>query len=270
MNLLLNASEALEDREGSITLTTSLVQLDPRSANSLQPGDYLRLEVSDTGCGMTEEARAKAFDPFFTTKFLGRGLGLAAVHGIVRSHAGDIHVESTPGLGSTFEVLLPCVNYGARESGHSLRLAEEEISQASGTVLLVEDEDSLRLAIATGLQKRGFSVLTAGDGHSGVDLFRAHAEDIGAVLLDMTLPGMSGPEVLGEIRRVKPDTKVILTSAYDWDSVSSSPTFPGETPSGFIRKPFRVTELVRMVREACFESEGAGDAAQSIQKRAVG
>ena len=184
MNLVINASQAIGDRDGVIHVKTSLVRgrsaVDPRRDSN---DDYIRLEVSDTGCGMTEEEKAKIFDPFFTTKPSGHGLGLAVVQGIVQSHNGAINVFSTSGKGTTFEVLF-------RRDGACPEIAPpvtfdasaKAVAAASRTVLFVEDEDHLRNATATALQKRGFSVISAADGPTAVELFRAQAEGIGAVV----------------------------------------------------------------------------------------
>ncbi len=252
MNLIINASQAIGDQDGVINVRTSLAgdgrnSLPNRHASS-HP-DYVRLEISDTGCGMTEEQKAKIFDPFFTTKRDGHGLGLAIVHGIVHSHDGAINVVSKPGKGTTFEVLLP------RDPGRSAMTSQAagaatavEDATVSGMILLVEDEDALRIAISRALQKKGFSVLTASDGRQAVEVFRAHADDIGVVLLDLTLPGISGGEVFQQIRRIRPNTKVILTSALDRKEIGVA-TF-GERPPIFLRKPYGLADLVRGLQEA--------------------
>ena len=152
MNLIINASEAIGDKKGAITLTTTYVSggrdLTPNSATELPPGDYVRLEVSDTGGGITEEAKEKIFDPFFSTKFAGRGMGLAVVQRVVRDHGGAINIVSAPGQGATFQVLLPCRAKGASDTHSAITSAGLEQSNArTGTILVVEDEEILRLAV---------------------------------------------------------------------------------------------------------------------------
>jgi two-component system cell cycle sensor histidine kinase/response regulator CckA len=245
MNLIMNASQAIGDKQGVINVRTSLAG--ERHADS--DDNYVRLEISDTGCGMTEEDKARIFDPFFTTKRDGHGLGLAIVHGIVHSHDGAIKVASRLGSGTTFEVLLPCAQGRAENTLPAARVSTaEELLTVSGTVLLVEDEDTLRLAISKALRKRGVSVLAASDGRDAVEIFRAHAEDIGVVLLDLTLPGMPGGEVFCQIRRIKPCVKVILTSALDLENAASATS--GECPALFLRKPYGFADLVRGLQGA--------------------
>jgi PAS domain S-box-containing protein len=261
MNLIMNASEALEDREGFIMVTTREVHrnqsLTVDIPSDLAHGGHVCLEVSDTGCGMTEETKEKAFDPFYTTKFLGRGLGLAVVDGIIRSHGGAIRVESTPGSGSTFAIFLPCTEGQAEEKQRvNYATTPADFSAVSGTILLVEDEETLRLAVSRALQKRHFSVLAAADGHTAIHLFRMHSKDIDTVLLDITLPGISGCEVLGEIRQIKPETKVILTSAYDREAVGSI-VGTGHSAPLFIRKPFHINELVCAIQGTFLNGTGS-------------
>jgi signal transduction histidine kinase len=247
VNLITNASEALGEREGVISVAVTKVQASPNhSAAELPPGDYVRLEVKDTGCGMTEEIQSKIFDPFFTTKFPGRGMGLAAVKGIVRRHGGAINVLSAPGQGSRFEVLLPCAGEPKGE-GHdkAISLAPGEIGSFAGTVLLVEDEDSLRLPVSKMLRKKGFAVIEAANGKIGVDLFRDDASEIDVVLLDLTLPGMSGAEVLKELRRIKANVKVIITSAYSQEQAQTA--LGGQEPWLYIRKPYHLHELTDLL-----------------------
>ena len=257
MNLITNASEALGGEEGIISVTLVHIRSGPEplaeNTTDLLENDYLRLAVSDTGCGMTEEIRARIFDPFFTTKFAGRGLGLAAVQGIVRDHGGTINVISAPGQGSRFEVLLPCSGQPAWESSDRLvPVAASEGGSIDGTVLVVEDEDALRDGVSKMLRKRGFCVVEAADGRSGVDLFRTNGREIDVVLLDMTLPGMTGREVMEELRRMRPDVKVIITTAYSQDSALK---VMGDQQSWlYIRKPYRLSEVTDLVRNVYLHS----------------
>jgi PAS domain S-box-containing protein len=246
MNLITNASEALGEKEGAISVSVTQAQVGPDSRAPSQI-DYVRLEVSDTGCGMTEEVQARIFDPFFTTKFAGRGLGLAAVQGVIRNHGGIINVTSALGQGSRFEVLLPCAGQAeAAPSDISVPAPEGEVGNLAGTVLFIEDEDALCLAVSKMLRRKGLQVIEAADGKTGIDLFRASAPQIDVVLLDLTLPGMSGGEVLRELRRIQPDMKVIIMSAYSEDRVREA--IGEQQPWLYIRKPYQFSELIVLVR----------------------
>jgi len=223
MNLVINASEAIGERNGTITVGTGRLRADRAYlagtflAPDLPEGDYVYLEVGDTGCGMNKETLAKIFDPFFTTKFLGRGLGLAAVLGIVRGHKGTLKVTSEPDRGSTFRLLLPCAGE-APERVHGEYMAASDW-HGSGTVLVVDDEETVRTASARLLQSFGFTALLAVDGEKGVETFRQNAEAIVLVLLDLSMPRKDGAEAFREIRGIRGDARVLLMSGLDRKSV---------------------------------------------------
>jgi PAS domain S-box-containing protein len=254
MNLVINASEAVGEGGGLIKVSTSHITVPPYrgpgSPSDLPPGAYAKFEVSDTGGGMTEEVQAKIFDPFFTTKFAGRGLGLAVVQGIVRDHGGSINLASSPGQGTTISIYLPCACTGRPSSRESVQpaAAAEQQRPLSGTVLIVEDEDALRVAVAQMLRKKGFLVIEAGDGSSALELVRGYKHGIDAMLLDMTLPGVSSREVFEEARKFHSRLKVILTSAYSRQTVDAS--FNGLPVERFLRKPFPLADLVGSLQEA--------------------
>ena len=236
MNLIINASEAIGDRDGVIRVSTSRVS------------DYLRLEVADTGCGMTPDVQARIFDPFFTTKFAGRGLGLAVVQGIVRAHGGTLNLVSSPGHGTTFQVFLPCAIHSAQQhSGAITSASAGQNSGDAGTVLFVEDEDTLRLSVSKMLRKNGYSVIEVADGSTAINLFRARKDEIDVILLDMTIPGSSSREVIAEATRIRPEMKIIVTTAYSRETVM--PSLDAHQLTGFIRKPFQVGELVQLLRD---------------------
>jgi PAS domain S-box-containing protein len=255
MNLVTNASEALEKKDGVIWI--NVTRTHTCAVPDLPEGDYLRLEVSDTGKGMTEETQARIFDPYFSTKAAGRGLGLAGVQGIIRSHRGTISVESTPGQGSSFIILLPA----SVESALSPQDDEASSSEArasgglAGTILVVEDEDTLRAAVCKILRRSGITVFEASNGETAVELFRANTEIINVVLLDLTLPGMHGSEILRELRRMRPNVKVVITSAYsqDWALASAGE----QQPWLYIRKPFHFRELAEVLRKAGLQHHGS-------------
>ena len=175
---------------GFIAVHAAHVRDDPDAPNERR-GGFILLEVSDAGCGMTPDIQARIFDPFFTTKFSGRGLGLAAAQGIIRRHGGLIRVASETGRGSRFEILLPCTS---KPAGAATTTAASP-DPIAGTCFVVEDEEALRNAVSQMLRKRGFTVIEASDGKAAVEFLRTQASEIDVVLLDLTLPGMSGREV---------------------------------------------------------------------------
>ncbi len=242
MNLVINASEAIGDRSGIITIHTGAVEVDADYIKTtylkehIQPGRYVALEVSDTGCGMDEETRKKIFDPFFTTKFTGRGLGMSAILGIVRGHHGAIKLYSEKGKGTTFKLLFPCAALEGGEQGKARGEEQRVVGSGSGTVLVVDDEETIRVTAAAMLEDAGFTVLTAEDGAAGVEMFRQRHDEIRAVLLDMTMPRMGGEEAFRHMRQIDPDVKVVLSSGYNEQDATSH--FAGKGLAGFIQKPY--------------------------------
>ncbi|HKE25199.1 MAG TPA: PAS domain-containing protein [Bryobacteraceae bacterium] len=250
MNLVVNASDAIKDRDGIIRLTTRCATVGHdtgvRTSDRLAPGEYVELEVSDTGIGMSPETMSRVFDPFFTTKSAGRGLGLAVVHGIVRNLNGAIRVHSELGSGATFQILLPgAATAASATTGRVAGLDEAPAPSREATVLIVEDEHPLRLAVANMLGKAGFRVLQVDNGSEAIELLHATGE-IDAILLDLTIPGAPSHEVLAEAMQVWPSIKIILTSAYSEETARA--VLNGPQVSGYVRKPFQFEHLVRALR----------------------
>jgi two-component system, cell cycle sensor histidine kinase and response regulator CckA len=239
-----NASEALGEDNGTIVIATDALYLDKATCAvfsgdpEIPEGPYVRLEVADTGCGMAPQTLQNIFDPFFTTKFTGRGLGLAAVHGIVRGHRGAIQVTSEPGTGTTFQVFFPA-------SGPSVSVADDETPTISwrgdGTVLIVDDEEIVRDIARRIAEQAGFSVLVAGDGEEAIRLYRQHQNRITCVLLDLTMPKMDGVATLRELRRIHPEVHVILSSGYGEEGATKGCSELGL--AGFIQKPYELDTM---------------------------
>ena len=252
MNLVTNASEAIGDRDGAIRVSTRRVKAGSYSAGApsdrVADGDYLQLEVSDTGCGMPPELQAKVFDPFFTTKSAGHGLGLAIVQGVVRSLGGSIHLTSELGKGSTFRILLPCAEAMPEEISDGAFAGEPAHSFQGIAALVVEDEAPLRNAVIAMLRRTGFEVFEAADGSSAVEILRLNGSKIDVILLDMTIPGPPSREVLAEAAKARPDIRVVLTSAYSQETIMSA--IGALQVHGFIRKPFQFGDLLQTLWNA--------------------
>jgi len=248
MNLVINASEAIGDKSGVIAITTGCMDCDKGYLKdvwldeNITAGLYVYLEIADTGCGMSKSTVARIFDPFFTTKFTGRGLGMAAVMGIVRSHKGAIKVYSELNKGTSFKILLPA-------SGKPVELFNPDGSNAAddwkggGMVLLVDDEETVRGIGREMLQELGFKVITANDGREAVEAFKA-TPGIAFVILDLTMPHVDGEQCFRELRQLNPGVKVIMSSGFSEHEVNQK--FSGKGLAGFIQKPYRLS----MLREA--------------------
>jgi len=250
LNLVINAAEAIGKETGTISLTSGSLHCTREYLTQVYLGDeaaegvYVYLQVEDTGSGMEDGAVQKIFDPFFTTKSTGRGLGLAAVLGIVRGHQGGINVESRTGEGTKITVLFPaCEKTALSRTKDS---AEQDQWIGHGTILLVDDEEAVRTVTSSMLRKLGFDVLLAENGREGVDVFRQHATEIALVLLDLSMPKMNGDEAFREIRLIKNDARVILSSGFTEQDVKSQLAAAGV--AGFIQKPYRLRELTQKLR----------------------
>ena len=259
MSLVTNGSEAIGDRGGTIRISTGVTECSREMLaetyldDNLLAGYYVYLEVSDTGCGMSRETLARIFEPFFTTKFLGRGLGMAAVLGIVRGHHGAIHITSELGTGTTIRVYFPVRGEDAPVAAATTTptvtaaatfaayTSADSPSGPSGLVLLVDDEEPLRLLETQMFGALGYEVLPAADGQEAVELYAARWHEIDLVVLDLTMPRMDGEQTLRELRRINPVARVIMSSGYDEQDVSAR--FAGKGLAGFLQKPYRLATL---------------------------
>lgn len=250
MNLVINGAEAIgPDENGTVLVTTGIQGVDEQyllstlgNASGLSDGTYVSLEVHDSGCGMDEATVNRIFDPFFTTKFTGRGLGLAAVQGIVQGHKGAMRVYSRPGHGTTFKVLFPATaETSSKKPGPPPRLlARDQL------ILVVDDEETVRRAAKSMLEHYGYTVVVAENGKEGVELFHVLKEKVTAVLLDMTMPVMNGEEAFRRMKTIRPDAKIMLSSGYN--EVEAIRRFTGKGIAGFIQKPYTATTLAEKLK----------------------
>jgi two-component system cell cycle sensor histidine kinase/response regulator CckA len=248
MNLIINGAEAIGSSGGKVVVSTATEQIDQPfaeslSVDSIHPGRYVLLRVRDTGRGMDPDVKAKIFDPFFTTKFTGRGLGLAAVIGIVRGHKGAIRVESEPDKGATFSAYFPAVEWEAKAKD----AAPPERTAVAGTVLIVDDEEVVLKVAKMSLERAGFAVLAAENGQRAVDLLATPGARVDLVLLDMTMPVMSGEEALRQLKKLRPDVPVVASSGYN--EIEALQRF-GQGIAGFIQKPYSAPELIAQIQKA--------------------
>ena len=249
LNLLTNASEAIGDEEGTITVRTGVTEADAsylargQVGGTLEPGAYAFIEIEDTGQGMDAATREKIFDPFFSTKFTGRGLGLAAVLGIVRGHQGAIRLHSVPGQGTRFEILLP-VWGEVEEKADGVEAVGSY--RGYGKVLVADDDSLVRQASKKLLTHFGFEVLAAKDGRECLDLYDRHEDEIRLVLLDLTMPRLGGLETLQELRRKDESVRVLMVSGYSDHGLDLPEDDKG---LAFLQKPFRGAVLEETLRK---------------------
>ena len=252
MNLVTNASEAIGDEiSGLITLRTGVQMVDDATNSGLLPslplpaGRYVTLEVSDTGCGMSPEVRERIFDPFYTTKFTGRGLGLSAMLGILRSHKGSLKVYSELGRGSVFKLFLPALTLDAEylPPRHAAGAW-----QGHGVLLVVDDEPGARAVARALAESHGFQTLEAADGLEAVALFDLRHTEITAVLMDLTMPHMDGRQAFLRMQQVDPKIPVVLTSGYSEQDVLAD--FLGKGLAGFLPKPYQSSQFLSVIRQA--------------------
>jgi CheY-like chemotaxis protein len=249
-NLILNASDALGDKKGVIKVSTGSIYADREYLDSIHlghdipEGDYIYFEVADTGAGMTDEVRNKIFEPFYSTKFTGRGLGLPSVFGIIKAHEGAIDVTSEVGKGSAFRVLVPVSEGLTLPKGKPL---SKDLKNGAGTILVVDDDDSVLAMTKTVLESAGYTVLTARDGPEGISMYSENKDSISAVILDLIMPLMRGDEVTREIRKIKEDANIILLSGYH--DLELDKLFTGKGKTAVIQKPYKVDTLLKKVHE---------------------
>ena len=274
LNLAMNASEALEGPGGRITVSLNRMEMDSSDLaatyinDDLSTGSYVKMTVSDNGCGMNTETASRAFDPFFTTKFTGRGLGLASVLGIVRGHGGAVSLDSTPGEGSTVAIILPEASEDDLNQYGSAGSTSDDLSvpgtfappsvtagESPGRILVVDDERIILETAFELLSHMGYGVETASSGEAALELLRSdESGSIGLVLLDVTMPGMGGLETLRALREVRPDIEVVVSSGYAKEEIM--PRFMEIGVSGFLHKPYSLSKLADALEKAAETGEG--------------
>jgi CheY-like chemotaxis protein len=246
LNLMVNAWQAMS-RQGELTLASEAVTLSEAFCESygLPPGCYVHLSLTDTGKGVDEPTLARIFEPFFTTKDVGQGtgLGLPTVYAIIKHHRGIIRVDSQPGQGTTFHIFLPVSGKAVvpEPSG------EDGVIRGAGTILLVDDEDGVRMVAARMMEQLGYHVLLAPSGSRALDIYPREQDRIDLVILDMLMPGMGGVETFQKLKEVDPKVRVLLSSGYSLDGEAQQVMAAGAR--GFIQKPYRLAALSRQVAE---------------------
>jgi two-component system cell cycle sensor histidine kinase/response regulator CckA len=260
MNLVINASEAIGRSGGTVIIKTGTITIDAaiQQTNRFEPapelGDYVYLEVADDGAGMDDATRSRIFEPFYTTKFTGRGLGLAAVLGIIRGHQGSLSVESAPGKGTRFCVLLPANRGNApATSPEQSTTTPAPRTPGGGLILIVDDENYVRTTTRRILERAGYEIIAANDGEEGVKIFRERHKDLSLILLDLTMPQMDGVAAFEEMQIISRRVPVVLMSGYD--EKSTVPQFPAGKIAGFVQKPFLADAIVEKVRNAIARTE---------------
>ena len=259
MNLITNAAEAIGSEPGSILIATGVQECSQellshsRLESKPHPGRYVYIDVTDSGCGMDKDTQQRVFEPFYTTKFTGRGLGMSSVMGIIKSHNGAILLYSEPGLGSTFKILLPTVE--ERGDAASADMADDAAAKPQhgkiGTVLVVDDEELVREVCMEYINDMGLQTLGAEDGREAVDIFSRNMSDILFVILDLTMPHMDGVAALHELRLLRPDVKVIVSSGHTTETAAKA--FVSDKPDGYIQKPYQMMELQRVISKLIYE-----------------
>ncbi len=253
MNIIINASESIGKDNGQIKITTDVVEADDKLIekmtvnNDIQPGKYISLEISDTGCGMDESSIKQIFDPFFTTKFTGRGLGLAAVLGIINGHKGALTLTSKKGSGTSFTIYLPISETA------EIPLPKSEPQNLINNkkhlkILIIDDEDYIRTVTTRMLEIAGYESFTAKDGKTGITIFKKENPALSCVILDLTMPEMDGQEVLEKLKLINPEVPVIISSGYSPEEVTLR--FKKEEISGFLQKPYQLSELLNEIEQA--------------------
>ena len=248
MNLVINAAESIGERTGCVKLRTGTELVSGPKAGAIfasseiRPGEYAWLEVRDNGCGMDEGIKARIFDPFFSTKFTGRGLGLAAVSGIVRGHGGMLEVESVPGQGTTFKLWLPAVSAG---KGTKVREGLSELN-GRGTILFVDDEDAVRRTAKSALERYGYTVVLAEDAAEAVRTFCQIASETLLVILDMGLAATEGEDTVRSLRAIRADVPVLVSSGFN--ELEAARQYQGKGVAGFLQKPYTAVQLAEKVK----------------------
>lgn len=259
INLVLNAAEAIGDKSGVITIITKHMHCDMKYwhttyfGENCKEGTYIYLEIIDNGSGISKDVKDRMFEPFFTTKFIGRGLGLSAVAGIVRAHNGAIKVYTELGKGTSFKVFFPTIEETTNRS-KMIDFKQEELKQETKQrqILVVDDEKLVRDTVKSMLEIAGFHVLLASNGEEAITIYKENKDQIALVLLDMTMPIMDGEETFRELRRVNPEVKVLLSSGYNEKDILER--FIGKGLTGFIQKPFVLSTLLESIKNTLKES----------------
>ncbi len=253
MNLIINGAEAIGGNAGTVSVRTGVQYVNGaylRNASGfldeMEEGQYVTLEVQDDGCGMDEEIKSRIFDPFFTTKFTGRGLGLAAVRGIIRRHKGGLQMHTAPGEGTTFKVWLPAAQGGVAPSKADLTTARKDL-RGKATILVVDDEEMVRNLAKAILERFGYTVLVAEDGQQAIEIVSKAGDQLAAVLLDMTMPILSGAETLVHLKRMAPGLPIIASSGHS--EITARAGFGNDDLAGFVQKPYTSTRLAEAVKE---------------------
>ncbi|MHB8058757.1 MAG: hybrid sensor histidine kinase/response regulator [Desulfuromonadaceae bacterium] len=248
MNLVTNAAEAIEDNKGTVSISLVKTTVSAEQAemdffgNSILPGSYACVKVVDNGCGMSEEVQKRIFEPFFTTKFIGRGLGMSAVLGIIRVHSGAVQLFSATGTGTTFKVYLPLP--GTADVAETATSAGTAVTdKKSCTILLVDDEESLLTVGAALLEAMGFSVVTAANGSESLEVYRLQKGRIDLVMMDLVMPGMGGVETYRELRKIDSVIPIMICSGYGAESVAD--VIEDDECACFLHKPYKPAELRR-------------------------